>query len=89
MQAIQTRYLRATNTKPSRIKALCERGSLTLTYNSFNGLGGEQAHIEAVNQLCKHFSKEDAIKQGLASKQWLRLKVTGQLPNGDYAHVFI
>ena len=32
MQAIQTKYLPATNTKPSRIKAWCEAGSVTIDY---------------------------------------------------------
>ena len=32
MQAIQTKYLPATNTKPSRIKAWCDAGSVTIAY---------------------------------------------------------
>jgi len=33
MQAITTKYLPATNTKPSRIKAECSAGSLTLSFS--------------------------------------------------------
>lgn len=33
MQAIKTKYLPATNTKPSRIKAECEAGSITISYD--------------------------------------------------------
>ncbi len=32
MQAIQTKYLPATNTKPSRIKAWCNAGQNTINY---------------------------------------------------------
>lgn len=32
MQAIKTKYLPVTNTKPSRIKASCEAGSITIPF---------------------------------------------------------
>ena len=33
MQAIQTKYIGATNTKHSRIKAACEAGVITVSYD--------------------------------------------------------
>ena len=49
MQAIITKFLPATNFKPSRIKATCERGSITISADSV--LTGEALHIAAVNAL--------------------------------------
>lgn len=59
MQAIQTKYLPATNYRGSRIKATCERGSLTIGYSeaedyvqsgkiSFgHSIGEDRVHIVA------------------------------------------
>lgn len=45
MQAIKTKYLSATNTKPRRIKAECEAGTITISYD--HSLNTEQLHIKA------------------------------------------
>lgn len=45
MQAIKTRYLPPTNTKPSRIKAECEAGTITISRDY--SLNLEQLHIKA------------------------------------------
>lgn len=45
MQAITTKYLPATNTKGSRIKASCEAGSVTVSFDHTGTI--EQAHAKA------------------------------------------
>ena len=53
MQAIKTKYLSATNTKHSRIKAECEAGSLTVSYNhSYDAIGMHRyAAFELIKKL--------------------------------------
>jgi hypothetical protein len=52
MQAIQTKYISATNSRGSRIKAISASGvSATVSYNY--ELSGEAVHFEAVKALCK------------------------------------
>jgi len=82
MQSIITRRIQWTAKRPTRIKASCARGSITVTDDSPH----EANHIAAANKLIEKFIKEDggADKCGFAMPF-----VTGQLPNGDYVHVFI
>ena len=94
MQAIISKYLPATNSKPSRIKATCERGSLVISFNSAEDAvqGGrhsfpwksaeENPFIVAAILLCERFAKEDAVKYGSeqSNNPWLRPFVTGALP---------
>lgn len=89
MQAIQTKYLGATNARSSRIKAQCERGQLTVSYNQ--GLNAEDAHKDAANELAKKFRNEDVKKYGKpdAGANWLKPRVTGQLKDGTYVHVYL
>lgn len=49
MQAIQTRYLPATNCRPSRIRAWCAAGSLTIGYP--HELSGQECHRKAAGAL--------------------------------------
>jgi|TARA_R100001244_G_scaffold580_2_gene1231 hypothetical protein len=70
MQAIQIKYLPATNTKGSRIKAFCYSGSITVGYNS--GLDEEGRAIEAGY----------ALIEKLGWKLYIRDYAT--LPNGDH-----
>lgn len=88
MQAIQTKYLPATNTRGSRIKAFCERGSITVPYP--HELSGDAVHRYAVTQLVWKFMAEDSKKYGVPSSQnpWGREFVTGFLTDGTAAHVF-
>lgn len=90
MQAIITKYLPATNTKPSRIKAECERGSIIVSYE--DSMTTEQAHISAAKALIRKFMAEDVKQFGpsavLAGSGWNCNFVTGGLPSGDYCHVF-
>jgi hypothetical protein len=49
MQAIQTKYLSATNAKGSRIKAWCDAGSVTIGYP--HELSGQDVHQAAAQAL--------------------------------------
>jgi hypothetical protein len=80
-QAILSKYIPATNTKGSRIKAYCERGSITIPYPY--ELSGAACHREAVYALLAKFRDEDGSKCS-----WCRPFVTGGLADG-YAHVFM
>lgn len=88
MQAIVTKYLPATNTKPSRIKAQCERGSITISFDC--ELGVDDTHKCAAKALVGKFVTEDAKQYGTkpAANPWNKPFVTGCLPSGNYAHVF-
>jgi hypothetical protein len=87
MQSIQTKYLPATATKPSRIKATCDRGSITIGYP--HDLSGDAVHVAAADALVAKFVKEDAKKYGAHDNPWSLPRVCGGLPDGSLAHVFI
>ena len=90
MQAIQTNYIPATNSRGSRIKATCDRGSLTIPYP--HDLSGEEVHREAVRQLVAKFIAEDVKSYGPKSTgaPWNWPFVTGGLPKeGGYCHVLV
>jgi len=89
MQAILTKYLPATNFKPSRIKAICARGSVIVSYDQ--GGSNDSAHLYAAQVLVDRFTREDAARYAADPKSnpWLRARAIGCLPTGDYAHVFI
>jgi hypothetical protein len=89
MQTIVTKYLPATNFKSSRVKAECERGSLTLSYP--HELSGEDIHVWAANQLVDKFAAEDAKRYPDSSRTnpWLKKRACGQMKDHNYAHVFI
>lgn len=89
MQAIITHYLPATNTRCSRIKASCARGSVIISYDS--GYSDERAHTKAADELVNKFVTEDVEKYHTlrAANPWNRRRVVGQLPSGDHAHVFV
>lgn len=86
MQAIETRYLPPTNTKPSRIKASCERGSITVSWH--HGLDAELNHVGAAFALRCKFIAEDKAKYGEHTRSaWNHPIVSGALKK-SYAHVF-
>lgn len=91
MQAIQTKYLPATNVRGSRIKATCDRGSITIPYP--HELSGDEVHREAARQLIAKFNAEDAKEYGPKSvalgRGWNCEFVTGSIPDGSYVHVFV
>lgn len=51
MQAIITKYIPCTNTKPSRVKATCEAGSITLSWDSSGD--DKLVHQGAARKLCQ------------------------------------
>ena len=86
MQAILTKYLPATNYKGARIKASCDRGSLTVSYPY--ELSGADCHIFAAEKLVEKFVNQDKQRYGGERNPWSKPRLCGQLPNGDHAHVF-
>lgn len=63
MQAIKTKYLPATNTKPSRIKAECEAGSITISYD--HSLNIDELHQKAAKELLNKLNwNPDFINSG-------------------------
>lgn len=88
MQSIQTKYLPATESNGSRIKAKCARGSITIPLDY--GLSGDAIHRAAVLALVLRFLDEDEAK-GIPRETnfWNRAFVSGSLPDGTYAHVFL
>lgn len=79
MQAIQTKYLSATNNKPSRIKAWCDAGSVTISYPHEHNESG--AHYCAAQALI--------IKLGWTGPHYGVLH-QGALPNQmGYCHVMV
>lgn len=74
MQAIETKYIPVTNTKPSRIKAICDAGTLVVSWDY--GLSIEENHQSAAQELINKLG-------------WNKEFISGQLKSGNYAHVFI
>ena len=74
MKAIQVKYLPATNTKPSRLKAMAEGvQSITRTYNG--DWASEMPHHEIAVELCRTYG-------------WSTDLCEGGLPNGDHVFCF-
>jgi len=87
MQSIQTKYLPAT-AKGSRIKAKCARGSITIPLDY--GLSGDDIHRAAVMALVLRFLDEDFTKgTPRETNFWNRAFVSGSLPDGSMAHIFL
>jgi hypothetical protein len=76
MQAIQTKYLPATNFKPSRIKATCAAGSITIAYP--HELSGQAVHRAAAEALV------DKVWKGKIKDKLLG----GSLKDGSSVFVF-
>jgi len=64
-QAIETKYLPWTNTKPMRVKAYCQAGSLTLEWD--DGLSANGNHIRAARALADKLGWEEPFSGG-----WLK-----------------
>lgn len=88
MQAIITKYIGPTNSRGARIKAQCERGKIFFSYPY--ELSGEAVHRAAVDALTDKFAEEDAKRNGnpKESNPWKAPYITGQIPSGEYVHVF-
>ena len=66
MQAIQTKYIPATNVKCSRIKAWCDAGSVTIPYP--HELNGQSVHRAAAEALTKKLGWDDPLVGGSLPK---------------------
>jgi len=88
MQAIQTKFLPCTDAKDARIKAFCERGSLTVGYPY--ELSGDAVHQFAVDALVERFCDQDLKAYGtpVMENPWNGPYASGSLPDGTMAHVF-
>ena len=89
MQAITTKFISPTNKRGSRIKATCERGSITVSYP--HELSGDDVHIYAKNELVKRFVAQDfnTYKTPTDKNPWLKPTVCGGIAGGLVVHVFI
>ena len=77
-QAIVTRYLCPTNTKPGRIKATCDRASIIITFPQGEDI--VDAHAVAVRALLAKFAAEDgATRSWPAFERW----VCGGMPQSS------
>lgn len=78
MQAIITRFIPCTNYRQSRVKAVCEAGSLTLGWD--HALNVEENHQAAAQAL--------QIKLGWVGGNYGTL-VGGGMPKGGYCWVMV
>jgi hypothetical protein len=89
MQSIVTKYLPPGNVRGSRIKATCERGSITVRYP--HELSGKDVHIYAKNELVKRFAAQDftTYKTPVDKNPWLKPTICEDIPGGLVVHVFV
>lgn len=80
MQAIVCKYLRPTDTKGPRIKAVCASGSFTVGFHSSDR---SDPHLDAAEGLCKKLGWVSAPDNLYTSL------IRGDLPNGDVVFTFI
>jgi hypothetical protein len=87
MQAIVTKYLPCTNSRGARIKAWCERGSITVSFDH----AAHDPHLVAVQALREKFAKEDTAAGRGDRSQWAAPLIEGGLPSGcgDASRVFV
>lgn len=89
---IQTKLLPPTNTRGYRIKAWCERGSMTMPPPIPNRSSSDDLnHRAAAMALCSKYALEDYKERGILQTEsaWRRPFVSGVLPDGTHAHVFV
>lgn len=87
-QAITTKFVCPTNTKGARIKASCERGSITIEWDY--DLNVEENHAAAKKALVEKFAKEDEKQYGQPKDKnpWLRPTAHGVMDDGRHVFVF-
>lgn len=76
MQAILTKYIAPANRRPARVEASCGAGSASFRWN--HDMSSEGNHALACHRLCQSLE----VGVGLPISH-------GQLPSGDWSHVFI
>jgi hypothetical protein len=79
MQAITTRYIGPSRTKPSRIKAKCDAGSLTVSYHSVDDCRDHAEKYEKVARML-------AEKLGWIGEGYGDL-ITASIGDSHYVHV--
>ena len=84
MQAITVKYLPPTNTKGSRLKAICSRGSVTVSFRY--DLEDYEREAFAASELVKKFQREDVKKYGSVCG-WGGIYTVGTDHKGDYIFV--
>jgi hypothetical protein len=92
MQAIETKYIPATNSKGTRLKAFCCRGSITVTVESLSGsLTEDERHAYVARLLAHKFAVQDLKEYGspIESNPWMRPFVSGGLKSGQTVHVTV
>jgi len=78
LQAIETKIIAATNHRGTRIKASCERGSITISYPY--EMNTAAAHVFAAQCLVNSFLREDEERFGPQPKNpWAAPRVSGWL----------
>lgn len=92
-QAIRTKFIPWTGSKPDRVKASCERGSNTYSKSvledSAAAAGHNCIHRAAAKALCDQFTAEDQARHGAdAGKTWQVPFVTGEFRR-EFFHVFV
>jgi hypothetical protein len=89
MQAIVTKYLPATNLKPARLKAFCNRGSITISVSELDGAWNEdERHGHCAMKLCEKLAASDLKEYGspVATNPWMKQFATGGHPDGSRVH---
>ena len=83
-QAIVTKYLPATNCKPSRIKAINASGSqsVTVSYDSF--CSGDEAHIAAAWQLATRLKWRGQWVGGATAEGFAFVQIDGTVTNAAF-----
>ena len=74
MQTIRSYFIPCTNFRPSRVKAVCEAGSVTLSWDHDENIEGN--HTSAVRALCKKLD-------------WHGTLAFGSLRDGTQTWVFV
>ena len=87
MQAIITKFHGPTNCKGSRYSAKCQ--ALTIFVSADHALDAEANHKAACDELCRRMDERNVAKYGSTAASWSKPKAMGQLPSGEYVHVFI
>lgn len=61
-QAITTKFLGPTNFRGSRVKATCQAGSVTISWD--HATGSEENHLAAAKALCDKYDWGDPVAAG-------------------------
>ena len=62
---------------------------MTIFLSADYALGAEDNHKAACDELCRRTDKRNVDLYGSKAAQWSKAKVSGQIPSGEYVHVFL